>query len=352
LTRLDQVGRKSAIAILIFAIVLAIAGLWSVLSAPAAPPAVPEIGEGDLALFVKIDDAMRTGVSYYDAAHQQLTTNGYGTRSVFNWRTPALSWFLAALPSLVIAQALMVAMVGAAMVVFTKFFYAEGGRPLAYFGFAIMVLSLAFVFVPYAVLMHELPTGLLILLSVALYSQKRHRLGLAAGAAALVLREHAGIYVLVCIWLAWRARRRDELAGWAVLLCCYCAYFAWHYWQVQLQITSTDRAYPDSWIQFGGLRFVLATSQFNGVFALIPLPLHAFLMPAALLGLWAWPGETGLRARLTVVAAMLIFAMVGKPFNTYWGMIYTPLMSIGLALAPLAIIQLWRAIERRPALAS
>jgi len=44
--------------------------------------------------------------------------------------------------------------------------------------------------------------------------------------------------------------------------------------------------------------------------------------------------------------------MVGKPFNTYWGMIYTPLMSIGLALAPLAIIQLWRAIERRPALAS
>ena len=318
--------------------------LWVAAALPSvvAGGAAASASDGDLALYRRIIQHMRDGTTYYSAAHEQLVNSGYGTQSVFNWRLPTLLWLLSKLPSLEVGQGVLMGLAVAAGTVMGRVLYREGGWRLAAPGSVVMMLSLAGAFVPGTVLLSEFPAGLLIFLSVGFYGLGHRQAGLAAGASALLVRELAGIYVLVCIWLAWRAKRWGELAGWGAVLLAYGAYFVWHYGQVQLHLEASDPGYAEGWVQFGGLRFVLATAAFNGFFAALPSVVYAALVPVALLGLRAWPGEAGARASLTVLAAIIVFAIVGKPVNDYWGLIYTPLLSLGLAWAPVAIADLVR----------
>ena len=91
-TRLAELSRPLALMVLA-ATVLAVAVLvWVSLgevpravTAAAAGPAP----EGDLVSYTRIIEMMRGGAGYFDAAHAVLVADGYGTRSVFNWRTPA-----------------------------------------------------------------------------------------------------------------------------------------------------------------------------------------------------------------------------------------------------------------------
>lgn len=343
MTRWRRLNRHQALGVLCLVAASIVLLLWIAAAAP--PPVANTTGnnDGDLALFQRIIQHMRDGAGYYDAAHHELVTSGYGTQSVFNWRLPGLAWFWSALPSLQFGQWVLIAFAVVAANVIGRLFYLQGGLRLAVPGALVMILSLAGAFTPGTVLLSELTAGLLILLSVGLYGLGWRRTGLAVGALALVAREFAGLYFLVCFWLAWRNRRWSELAAWAAVLVAYGIYFAWHAWQVHQRVTGGDPGYGEGWIQFGGLGFVLATAAFNGFFALLPSMAHAVLVPLALLGLFAWPGETGIRASLTVLGTMAVFAIIGKPFNAYWGLIYTPLLSLGLAWVPFAVTDLSRA---------
>ena len=82
-----------------------------------------------------------------------------------------------------------------------------------------------------------------------------------------------------------------------------------------------------------------------GAFIAAPLWATAILMPLCLLGLAAWQGAGARRVALTVAAYLVAFAVVGKPFNTYWGALYTPLMMIGLAFVPAALRDLFAALR-------
>jgi hypothetical protein len=134
--------------------------------------------------------------------------------------------------------------------------------------------------------------------------------------------------VLVCVLLSIRGHRWRELAAWGVGLAAYAAYFGWHWWMVQLQLTAADQAYGDGWIQFGGLGFILSTLHFNGLWGLGPSWIPALLLPLGILGLWAWP--VGGRAFAMSMAYMAAFLVVGKPFNAYWGAVYAPVLMLGL----------------------
>jgi len=293
--------------------------------APVVVPTGDAVAAGDVVSYGRIIERMRGGEGYYAAAHEVLVADGYGTRSVFNWRTSAWPVILAALPPGG-GQVLLGALTVAGLVLVFRMLRGAG---TAVAGVSVLAVGLSFgaVLAPEAVVFSEVAAGVLILLSVAAYGNGWRWLGLGAALLALFLRELVAPYVLVCLVLSIRGRHWRELAAWCGGLLAYAAYFGWHWWMVSSQLGPMDREYGEGWFAFGGLDFVLATAGFNGLWALGPDWLPAMLLPLGLLGLWAWPKGRALAAVGVYLAAFLV---VGKPFNGYWGAVYTPVLMLGL----------------------
>lgn len=334
-TRLAGIGRRGALGILAATAAVAVVLMLVALFAPASPTGAgaADADGGDIAMYARLVERLHAGEPYYDAARAELLAGNYGTRSVLNWRTPAYFGFLGLLPSLVWAQVTLAVLgLGAAALSFVLF-RREGGLPFALLLVPFLVLGLASVMVPPAVLLPEVPAGMLILLSAAAFALGRPGVGVAAGGAALFIRELAAPYALISAWLAWRDGRRREVVAWLVIFAAYAAYFGWHAMMVAGALGPEHRAYPDGWLQWGGPAFALATAAFNGAWTVMPLWVTALMLPVALLGLAAWRGAGSQRVAATVVTYLLLFAAFGKPFNYYWGAIYTPLLALGLPWA-------------------
>lgn len=341
-TRLNQLPRPLAYIVLGLT-VLAIALLLGVAMgrAPLAPAdaAAAVTPEGDVVSYQRIIERMRGGADYYTAAHAVLVADGYGTRSVFNWRTPAWPMLLAALPA-GWGQGVLAALALSGLLMVYRMLREDGGIAVAVLSMLAVGISLGGIIAPSSVVFSEVAAGTLIMVSVAAFGNGWRRLGLAAGLLALLLRELAAPYVVVCIVLAWREKRWSEVRLWALGLCTYAGYFGWHWWMVSQQLGPMDRAYGEGWLQFGGLGFILATAGFNGLWSLGPVWLPAVLLPLGLLGLWAWP--KGTLALATVAVFVALFAAVGKPFNYYWGALYTPVLTLGLGWAAGAVWEVVR----------
>lgn len=297
--------------------------------------------EGDLVSYQRIIERMRGGADYYTAAHQVLVADGYGTRSVFNWRMPAWPMLLAALPA-GWGQGMLAALALCGVLMVYRMMREDGGVVAALLATVAVAGSLGGIAAPSSVVFAEVAAGTLILVSVAAYGNGWRVVGLVAGLLALFLRELAAPYVVICLLLALREKRWGELWIWAVGLVAYAAYFGWHWWMVSQQLGPMDKAYGEGWLQFGGLGFILATAGFNGLWSLGPLWLAAVFLPLGLLGLWAWP--KGTLALAAVVAFVVLFAAVGKPFNYYWGALYTPALMLGVGWA---ILGAWEAVRSR-----
>src|SRR5690242_13564147 len=70
--------------------------------------AAPSADRTDMALIGGVLSRVRNGEPYYHADTAELTARGYSLSSPLNWRLPTLAIIEAALPSLVIAQVLLV----------------------------------------------------------------------------------------------------------------------------------------------------------------------------------------------------------------------------------------------------
>lgn len=347
-TRFSGARRPAAIAILL-ATLAAVAVLMTVALGYRPPLAAPAPDKGDLAMYARVADEMRAGKDYYATAHAELLANDYGTRSVFNWRLPALPWLASRLPSSRWADTAfrivaLAAGLAAAAAIATGF-----GLDTALLAAAALAVNLVSAAAPDSAVFTDIVAGVLILAAVATYGLGRPLAGVAIALLALFMRELVAPAVLVFIVLAWRERRYRELIAWAFGLAVFAGYFAWHWASVRAQLGPADVAYPSGWVQFGGLRFILATAGFNGFFIASALWQTAILLPLALLGLAAWKDEVATRVSLTVAVYLPLFAVVGKPFNDYWGALYTPLMMLGLAFMPAALRDLVLALGRKQA---
>lgn len=339
---------RARLVLLVLALVTLVLIIIGVMAEP--PPDVPE-GRGDLGTYQKIVTRLQAGEPYYPALHAELVDGGYGTRSVFNWRPPVFLEMIALLGTPAVAQGVLVTLSFLVVALAGWLVIGTGGAVLALLVGLCLLLGQMATIAPNAALLCELWAGPMILLSVTAYGLRWPWLGFAAGLSALFLREISGLYVLVAILFALRAGRRAELVAWGLGLAVFAAYFAWHYAMSMALVLPSDPAYKDSWLQFGGAVFVLATAQFNGLFLLLPQWVTGLVLPLAVLGLIGWRNEAGRIGAATVLGYLVLFAGFGRPANGYWGALYTPLLMLGLPWGVVALRDLvsaaWRPTGRR-----
>lgn len=232
---------------------------------------------------MSVVERLANGDSYYSAFGDELRHNGYPAASLFNWRTP------------------------------------------------LQMGALASAFQPEAVGISEIVAGVLVALSACAYYRQYALAGASAGIAAVFVRELAVPYGLACGLLAIVSRRKREASVWIIAGIVYGAYYVAHAWQVQAHQLPGDLAHQQSWQQWNGLRFTLATIGVNGWLQFVPRQAAALVLVFGLAGTLARAMPPQIKVALW--AYVVLFAVVGLPFNSYWGFVSAPLWALAVAHA-------------------
>jgi hypothetical protein len=191
--------------------------------------------------------------------------------------------------------------------------------------------------------MPEVWCGVLIAASLACYAIDRRMLAIAFGLAALVVRELAAPYCLVCGAFAIYERRWRETCIWTIGAFAYATFYTWHLAQVVPLIETNARAHSHGWLQLGGAAFVISLVQMNAYLLLLPQWLSALYLVLALVGFASMSEGWGRIAAWTACLFLLAFGFVGQPFNQYWGAVIAPLFAFGAAQGTAALVDVCRA---------
>jgi hypothetical protein len=319
-----------------------------------APRPVTDATRGttpDLALYQAIIADVRGGRDYYDAAHEHIPAFGFPISSPLNWRLPTYAWVFSLLPGKCWIQgALLVLGIAGLVLTFasesaTSNVLQAGFTTLLMFGVFRWVLD------GDAYLAQEVWAGVLIMISVAALrlgeaSWKWRLLAVAAGIAALMFRELALPFCLAAGGLALWQRRRWEAALWANGVAVFGLLLVWHVAHVRAELAEDGivggGAGLAQWLRFGGIDFVLLTARMNSLLFHWPSMISWLYLVVAMIGL---ANRADLAGRVSCWAALiylLAFAIVGRPENFYWGLIYAPLLPAGVAAGVAALARHWR----------
>jgi hypothetical protein len=281
------------------------------------PPRSESEAIGDAKLGLRIIQRLATGEAYYTVYGDELRRHQYPTRSFLNWRTP-LHYELVARLSLRGAGALLAALALAVVAAGTLAYGKQSTlksvtAPLLLFGAMLPALLVR----PDGLALPEIWAGALIALSLAAYVLERCVLAAVLGVIAVFLRELAVPYALACGLLALHARRRHESMVWVTGGLAFLVYYAFHTVQVAAATQADDLAHSQSWIQWAGLPFVLKTLHTYGWLTIVPPAWTAVAAGAGLLSVFAVSAPV--QVRVSLIVYLLLFSIVGQPFNYYWG---------------------------------
>lgn len=324
---------------------LAVATTQEVMPRVARQCAASTVDTGDADFYRAIVRKVHAGQDYYQAVSVELRERGYVPHSVFNWRPPLYAWLFGKLPDPIIAQ-LLLGLLALVMVVLAFQAVRQAGGPgRALAAVLLLIGPVAWWTFAEVSLFSELWAGILIALSVSAFALDRRSLAWWAALLAIAFRELALPYYLLAAFYVWRRGQRREQFRWLLGLGVYTAYMSWHAVRASSYLHGGDVVHGARWVQFGGTAFVLLTAQMNVFLILAPSLLTAFYLPLALLGLAAWRGRVRGLATLTAWGFVAAFTVIGlNPQNAYWGLLYGPLLPLGLVWAPTALADLWRAI--------
>lgn len=286
---------------------------------------------------------IQRGEGYYEAAAVELPARGYPTQSVFNWRTPLPMWLVGKLPRADFGRALIAGLALLAVIWSITAVELRGGLRQAICCALLLIGALLPCVLETAYVMPVVWAATLMAGSIAAFGTKRTRIGVALGVAAMFVRDLAVGYVVVSLGLAVVRRRWSEVGAWLAGLVAWGCFFAWHAEQVAAHRPADAVAHVGSWLQSGGLAFVLSASQMNSYLLLLPQWVTAIYLALALLGFAGWRDAWGERVGAITIGYLLVFAFVGYDFNQYWGMLTAPLLCIGAARGPSVLVALWNA---------
>ena len=245
-----------------------------------------------------------------------------------NWRTP-LHLSTVAVLGIPLAR-LLFGMLGLMVLVAGIWALAPRGSDATAWG----AFSLAGAAIPVAlahasVLFSEAWCGLLIGLSLVLYTRHRWIAAAICGVLAVFVRELAVPYMLVCGLAALVARRRNESLIWFLGGVAYVIYYAIHASSAHAAMEPGDLAHAHGWVRWQGLPFVFSTVKFYAW----TLPAPRVLVPLVVTGgLAATAARSApVQLRLGIIAYVSTFAIIGQPFNSYRGLVTAPLWALAVA---------------------
>lgn len=305
-------------------------------------------GSGDVALYRAEVERIQAGEGYYQAAAAELRDRGYPTRSVFNWRTPLPMWLIGNLPDPIMGKAGLCLLALALLLAGYELAYRQSGVVIATASVLLLSGALLPCILGELYVMPVLWSGVLIGLSLCAYGLGYSGWGIAAGLGALVTRELAAPYCLLAAWLAWRAGKRRELATWCAGFAAYGVFYAWHAAQVAAVTGPDELAHEHGWLCTGGAPFLLALVQMNGYLLVLPQWVTALYLTLAMVGFASWNSQFGERIGVTIALYLVTFAVVGQPFNQYWGCLLAPSLCFGAARGPNALRDLLAAAGWKP----
>jgi hypothetical protein len=326
---------------LVLGLLAALVAYGAVIHAPLlAPAAKAKFQDGDL--YAAIATRVAHGQDYYSAAATEQRAHGYPTSPPQVFREPALGWAMAALRADVWRKAAFYGLalaVGAA----TLLALERGGLPFPYLMAAmpVMATGIGVVIIGGMLFMHEAWAGLLIALSLALYSPRRWFAPVAIGLCACLIRELAVGYLIAMAAAAMWERRWREACGWGAAMAVFAVLFGLHLRAAAGLHAPTDAVSP-GWLGLGGVAFILQMARSNVLLLLAPTVVIAAAVGVALVGFGGVRNAVGQRAALIVGGYMASFLVLGRPDNTYWGLLYAPVLPLGVVLAPPALRDLWR----------
>ena|GEM_PF-581264 len=334
--------RRVRVCLCLFALLgaMAVGVAVAVTRDPNPPFIAPPGATSDLDFYGHVVARVRAGASYYEAAHAELRWHGYPSRSVFNWRTPVYAWVFGALPDESCCRALLCVAVLVTLALNCSDMLCEVGLVPASIGGVFLIGATAWCVGRQDYLFTELWAGMFIILSLACLHRGWGALGVAFGLFALFFRELSVPYVLVALTSSWQGRRRGETMAWAAGFLAFIAFMVAHAQAVEARLTPADQPLLGGWVRFGGVQFILTTSQANVFLMCLPLWCTAVYVPLAVAGLMWWHTPDGQRVGATIAMYLAVFAVVGAPFNFYWGFLTAPLLALGIVHAPRALSDL------------
>ena len=309
--------------------------LVAALNAPAPALKLLDTGQGDLALYEAEVDRLRNGEEYYSVIASELRRRGYATASVFNWRMPfpVLAVARAATPTRICFFALGVFAIAGTLALLIK----AAPEPMLVAVLAQIGVTVSLLQIPEYILMAEAWSGLLMVSSVVMYGFRAWSTGAVLGVLALFARELAAPYCVVCGLVAVARRRRRESAVWIVGAVLYTTYALFHVAQVRARLGAHEFMPEESWVQFGGLPFLLRVIGFAGWYTLLPAWTKA--AGCVLLVASAWAPAAPQQLRLAVMTYLVFFTIVGHPFNDYWGVMTAWIFALATGYG---VTGLWR----------
>lgn len=330
-------------------------------SAPAAPTGSPTNGNAsadkgavdDHDLYARIIARVANGENYYTAAATEQRLGYYPLKPFVTMRLPTLAWIEAALGHIGV---LLAAIALAAVTVFAwhrrfgEYWRSTQRETKSLIPALIIFMGMIPLFWTKWQPMHEVWAGVLITLSIALYNPRKPLAAILVGFCALAIRETTLPYLfLLAAFLMWEKQWRYLLLI-AVGTLLFFAALAEHAQQVAAVVRPDDLPSP-GWFKSGGLATYLLFAQETTVLRTAPV-LTALLVPFALLGWLSMKSQRGLLIFLFQIGYALIFMVIGRADNFYWGMLVAPTLIAGLLFAPSAVKAMINTIRKpTPAIA-
>lgn len=294
-----------------------------------------DIKQSDVYMHQSVVTRVHAGEGYYAALGEELRQGGYALQPFFHWRLPTLLWSLGKLPYPQIGQAVLIALIVAMIGAWLSLLKPRLGFPITCAAALLIgppTLGLSFVSLWY--FQHELWAGVLITLSLAIY-RRNAVAAVVCGLAALAIRELALLYVVIMLAFAIREKRVREAVAWAAGIVAFAAFLTIHAAIVSKHVGPSDPADP-SWFRLAGWPHTVACA--NWMFLAVP----PYWVAGAALVLAMFGAVCSGERRLAAVVVLYCaaFAIVGKPFNDYWGLVYAPLLAVSFAFGIRAVADL------------